>query len=132
MYSSYPRYSPEINVVSLGGITYTLSHSVNNLIYARERGVEYGQIRYFRPVFFDEWAGIYYAERILPSMFRIRAPMVWWRRIDINERTLELEDFVHECARVKGASGWEAAYFKKARELSKRGFIEKLKGEGDE
>lgn len=118
------RYDNKVYKVSQNG----------DVLVRRERGIGLGDVRLFWATdneFYDTPV-LYTAERKFGSIIPFRAPKIWWRRINLQERFGELEAFVDACAGVKNHEGWQGEYFRRAKDISKKGFLQKLKGENYE
>ena len=99
------------------------------LVVGRDRNVKLGDLRVFwynGQIMWDTPV-IYVAERKHKSIIPFRAPIIWWRRIQIGDRLVELESFVNEIALAEWPSA--SAIKQRAKDISKEGFLAKLKGE---
>ena len=104
------------------------------ILSKREYGVKLGSVRLFSDITYSSGQALYYAERKFTSMIPLRAPKIWWKKLDLGttERAIELEKFVSKLAKIENYEGWQGEYFKEARELCMKGFVNKLKGKKDE
>ncbi len=127
------RIEPGASRFGTDGSMYDIMQD-GDIVGCRDKHATHGDVRMFwetddhgrdKPVF-------YVFDRKFKS-FPFIAPYVWWRRIefDMPERMKELEKFVDELALIKNHNGWQGTYFKRARDISKKGFLMKLKGEYD-
>jgi len=104
-----------------------LAKDLGEIIVSKEDKVTMGELRvwwwtdnqqYDTPV-------LYVADREFKKWWPFKN-VVWWRRLDLTARAAELESFVDTIAMAEWPNSVEVN--KRATELSKKGFLRKLKG----
>lgn len=108
------------------GKGYTVS-KLGDLIVGRDRNVKLGDLRVFwynNQLMWDTPV-IYVAERKYRSIIPFRAPLIWWKRVELDDRLLELETFVDMVALADRPT---KEIKQQAENISKKGFLRKLKG----